>query len=108
MLDGAVITTPLPGSICGAQLVRIKWNVHMHTRVCTDISYGLLYPFSSQLASHERLPLQMDLSTSETDVSSVGNNFIHIERWCRGSTEKERVAQDQHSSPVRAVIHTHI
>ena len=96
-MGGAKITTPLPGCECGAELVRIKLNVHVYA--CMSDIYGLLsisdqrrasicvYNRSYVLAIHERLPVQMGLSTAETDVSSAGNNFTQIERWCRGSND---------------------
>ena len=44
-----------------------------------------VYNRSYVLASPERLPVQVDLSTAETDVNSVGNNFTQIERPRHGS-----------------------
>ena len=50
---------------------------------------SILYNRSYVLASHECLPVQMDLSTTETEISSVpvGNKFTQIERRCRGSID---------------------
>ena len=46
-----------------------------------------VYNRSYVLAGNERLPVQMDLSTTETDVSSVGNKFTQIERRCSGAND---------------------
>ena len=63
-----------------------------------------VYNRSCVLASHECLPIQMYLSTAETDVSSVGNNFT-IARQCCGSNGSHKI----YTRAVRAVhvIHTH-
>ena len=75
--------------------MRIKWNVHVYAPCALWI---ICYPFfgpasicvynrSYVLAGNERLPVQMDLSTTETDVSSVGNKFTQIERRCSGAND---------------------
>ena len=92
----------------------IIWNVHVRMRVPALISDMDCYPFfnlasiclynrSCVLASHECLPIQMYLSTAETDVSSVGNHYT-ITRQCCGSNGSHKI----NTRAVRAVhvIHT--
>ena len=74
--------------------MRIKWNVHVYACALWIICYPFfgpasicVYNRSYILAGNERLPVQMDLSTTETDVSSVGNKFTQIERRCHGAND---------------------
>ena len=85
--------------------MHIKWNVATCAYSCAHCADRYLIWIATNrsyvLGSHEHLPVQMDLSTAETDVSSVGNNLTQIERWCGAGAQQSSQARTVMLNPMQ-------